>query len=65
MATTTTLTIQTAPVLVKNTAQPVTTDYDPNLGSDSVDPIHASTLENTHLAWQGFKTGEATKTDIR
>ena len=48
-ATTTTLTIQTAPVLVKNTGQPETS-HDPNIGSVS-DPIYASNLGAGHLAW--------------
>ena len=54
-ATTTALTVQTAPVLVSNTGQPGT-DTDPNLGT-STSPIYASNLENTHIAWQGFRTG--------
>ena len=54
-ATTSTLTIQTAPVLVSNTGQPGT-DTDPNLGTSS-SPIYASNLENTHIALQGFRTG--------
>ena len=54
-ATTSTLTIQTAPVLVSNTGQPGT-DTDPNLGTSSI-PIYASNLENTHIALQGFRTG--------
>ncbi len=54
-ATTSTLTIQTAPVLVSNTGQPGT-NYDPNLGNSS-DPIYASNLENSHVALQGFRTG--------
>ena len=54
-ATTTALTVQTAPVLVSNTGQPGT-DTDPNLGVSS-SPIYASNLENSHIAWQGFRTG--------